>query len=114
MRNMESLVHPRSDASEIRLKAFVLGFLGLLCAMTIGFVSEIRLLDPDAPDYGYDEALGTDTSSLPSASFLSNHSNDGPATAGASRDGLDRLSVNAAPSSPTAKLQPATGGRDVE
>jgi hypothetical protein len=63
----------------------------MLCATVIELVSEIRSLKPHSPDYGYDEALGTETSFLSSANFLSNCSDDGPATAGASKDGLDSL-----------------------
>lgn len=86
------LRHAQPDA---RIKSFALAFVGLLCAMVIGFASEIRPLKPDSPDYGYDEALGIETSSPSSANPLSNCSSDSPATAGASEDGLDARGVSA-------------------
>jgi hypothetical protein len=75
--------------------SFALAFVVLLCATVIGFVSEIRPLNPDSPDYGYDEALGTETSSLSSATFVSSGSCDSASSAGASKDGLDGLGVSA-------------------
>jgi hypothetical protein len=119
MRNLDRLSRTTSDTSENRVRSFALAFVGLLCAMVIGFVSEIRPLEPDSPDYGYDEALETETSSLSSANFLSNCSDDGPTIAGASKDGLDRLGVSVivahAAASPTAKLHAkAIGGNHVE
>ena len=119
MRDMDRLSRTTSDTSEIRLRSFALAFVGMLCATVIGFVSEIRPLNPNSPNYGYDKALETQTSSLSSASFLSNCDDDGAAIAGASKDGLDRLGVSAivahvAPSS-TAKLHTqAIGGHGVE
>ena len=119
MRNMDRLSRTTSDTSEIRLRSFALAFVGMLCATVIGFVSEIRPLNPNSPDYGYDKALGTQTSSLSSASFLSNCDDDGAAIAGASTDGLDRLGVSAivahVAASSTAKLHAkAIGGNHVE
>jgi hypothetical protein len=107
------------DTSEIRLRSFALAVVGMLCATVIGFVSEIRPLNPNSPDYGYDEALGTQTSSLSSASFLSNSDDDGAAIPGASKDGLDRLGVSAivahVAASSAAKLHAkAIGGNHVE
>jgi hypothetical protein len=94
--------------SDVWVRLFAFAFVGLLCAAVIGFVSEIRPLKPDKPDYGYDEALGTETSSLSSANFVSNCSGDSPATAGASKDGLDGRGVSAiaahAAESPTANF----------
>jgi hypothetical protein len=90
---MDRLFRPTSDTSEIRLWPFALGVLGSLCAMAIGFVSEVRPLRPDSPEYGYDDSLGTETSSLSSTNLLSNCSNGSRATVGASKDGLDKLGV---------------------
>jgi hypothetical protein len=84
-----------SNRWDVRVRSFALAFVGLLCAMVIGFVSEIHPLNPDSPDYGYDEALGTQTSSLSSATFVPNRSCDSAATTGASKDGLDRLGASA-------------------
>jgi hypothetical protein len=92
MRDMSRLSRATLDTSEIRLRSFALPFVGVLCAIVIGFLSEIRPLNPNSPDYGYDKALGTQTSS---ASFMSNCDDDGAAIAGASKDGLDRLGVRA-------------------
>jgi hypothetical protein len=81
--------------------------------MFIGFVWEIRPLKLDSPEYGYDEALGTETSSLPSANFLTNCADNcadhSPAIARASKDGVDRLAASAivhAAASPTAGFTP--------
>jgi len=99
-----------SVQSDARVRSFALAFVGLLCATVIGFVSEIRPLKPDSPDYGYDEALGTVASSLSSANFLSNCADDSPAIARASKDGLDKLRVSAiaarAAASSTASFTP--------
>jgi hypothetical protein len=46
-----------SIESDVRVRSFALAFLGFLCAMFIGFVSEIRPLKLDSPEYGYDEAF---------------------------------------------------------
>jgi hypothetical protein len=97
-----------SIRSDVWVRSFAFAFVGSLCATVIGFVSEIRPLKPDSPDYGYDEALGTETPSLSSANFMSNCSGDSPATAGASKDVLDGLGVSAiaayAAESPTANF----------
>jgi hypothetical protein len=84
-----------SNPSDVGVRSFALAFFGLLCATVVGFMSEIRPLKPDSPDYDYDEALGIGTSSLYSAKYESNCSDDSPATAGASKGGLDRLGVSA-------------------
>src|SRR5215471_6806069 len=47
--------------TDVRVKSFVLAFVSMLCTTVIGFVPEIRPLKSDSPDYGYDEALGTET-----------------------------------------------------
>ena len=74
---------------------FALAFVGMLCATVIGFVSEIRPLKPASPDYGYDEALGTETSFLSPAKLLPNCSDASRDTAEASKSGSDRLGITA-------------------
>jgi hypothetical protein len=91
-----------SNKWDLLVRSFALAFVGLLCATVIGFVSEIRPLKPDSPDYGYDEALGRGTSSPPSADFVSNCSGAGPATARASKGGSDRLGLSAIAAQATA------------
>jgi hypothetical protein len=102
------LARVASILSDAPTRSFGLAFAGLLCATVIGLASEIRPLKPDSPDYGYDEALGAETSSLSGASFLS-CSVDGPATAGASVGGFDRRGARAigaqASASPTSQLR---------
>ena len=98
----------RSLQSGVRVRSFALALIGLLCATVISFVSEIRSLKQHSSNYGYDEAFGTESSSVPSANFLSNCSDDSRATARASKDGLDGLGVSAitahAAASPTANF----------
>jgi hypothetical protein len=57
------------------VKLLALAFIGLLCATLIGFVSGIRPLKRDLPDFGYDESLGIESSSLSSVNFRLNCSN---------------------------------------
>jgi hypothetical protein len=94
--------------SDVRVRSFALAFVGMLCATVIAFVSEIGSLRQHSPNYGYDEALGTDTYSLSRANFLSNCSDDSRATARASKNGLDGLGVSTiaahAAASPTASF----------
>ena len=52
-------LHPPWVQADVRVKSFALAFVSMLCATVIGFVSEIRPLKSDLPDYGYNEALGT-------------------------------------------------------
>ncbi len=85
----------RSNMSEIPARSFMLGFAGLLFVTVVGFVSASKTSIPTLADYGYDEALGTQTSSLSSASFLSNCSDGGPTIAGWSKDGLEKLEASA-------------------
>jgi hypothetical protein len=109
----------RSDASDILVSRpsiqqdlwtrwLAFAFVGLLGAMVIGFVSEIRPLKLNSPDYGYDEALEAEASSLSSVNSPSDCSGDGPATAGASEGGFDRRGPSAiaghAAVSPTASI----------
>jgi hypothetical protein len=81
--------------SEFQARSFMLGFAGLLFVTVIGFVSVTQALISTSADYGYDEALGTQTSSLSSLSFSSNCSDDGPTIAGASSDGSEKLQASA-------------------
>ena len=53
-----------ADPSEFRIQSFVLAFVGMLCATVLGFVSEMRPLDPNSADHGYDESLGSQTFSI--------------------------------------------------
>ncbi len=105
---------PSSDRSEVRIRSFVLAFVGMLCATFIGFVSEIRPLDPSSPDHGYDEALGTQTSSLSSANFPRNGSDEGAEIFAGAKGGKERLGVRATvgcvDASLNASLCPKTGG----
>ncbi len=84
-----------SNRSGVRVRSFMLAFVGMLCATFIGFVSEIRPLNPYSPDHGYDEALGTQTFSLSSANFSANGSDEGTATFGGAKGGRERLGVRA-------------------
>lgn len=95
MTDMDRLSRTTSDTSEIRLRLFALGFVGLLCAMTIGFIFALRLLVPNSVDYGYDERVGTGSLSASRAGRMSDCLGDNAAIAGASRDGLDRVGVSA-------------------
>ena len=77
------------------MKSFALAFVSMLCATVIGFVSEIRPLEPDSPDYGYDEALGPESSFLSRARLQSNCSGASQGTAEAFSGGSDRLRISA-------------------
>ena len=81
------------DRSEIPALPFVLGFAGLLLVTVVGFrcASETSI----STGYGYDEALGTQTYSLSSPTFLANCYDDGPTIAGASEDGSEKLWASA-------------------
>lgn len=83
--------------ADVRVKSFALAFVGMLCAMVIGFMSEIRPLKSDSPDYGYDEALGTETSFLSRERLQSNCSGASQGTAEASNGGSDRPGIGAMP-----------------
>jgi hypothetical protein len=114
MRDLDRLSHTTSAGS------FALGFFGLLCAMAVGFVSELRPPVSNSVDYGYDEQLGTQTPSPSGANLVSNCSDKGAAIVGsAAMDSLDELRAGAivargGPPS-TAKLQTeAIGGHHVE
>ena len=97
--------------------SFVLAFVGMLCATFIGFVSEMRPLTPDLPNRGYDEALGTQTYSVPSVTIPAKGS-DGGAIAGRLRRGPKTAATEAAVAcvavSATANLQRTAGGDHVE
>jgi len=109
-KQLQSAASPDAPSNrwDVPVRSFVLAFVGLLCATVIGFVSEVRPLNPDSPDYGYDEALGTESSSPSSATLESICSCDSAASAGASKDALDGLAVTAiaahAAESPTANF----------
>ena len=53
----------RSSRSDVEMRRFVLVFVAMLCATFMGFVSEIRPVDPTSSDHGYDETLETRASS---------------------------------------------------
>jgi hypothetical protein len=93
---------------------FVLAFVGMLCATFIGFVSEMRPLTPDLPDRGYDEALGTQTNSVPG--IPAKGSDCGASFAGELRCGPTTPPIEAAvacvAASTTANLQPTIIGGD--
>ena len=105
-----------SNQSDVRIRSFVLAFVGMLCATFIGFVSEIRPLSPNSPDHGYDEALGARTSSLSSANFPMNSSDDDAAIVGGTMGSPDRPAVRATvgcvDASSTANLHAKTIGGD--
>ncbi len=120
MRDLDRLSRTTSDTSENRVGSFALGFFALLCAMAVGFVSELRPPVSNSVDYGYDEQLGAQTPSLSGARLVSNCSDKGAAILGAAAmDSLDELRAGAivargGPQS-TAKLQTeAIGGHHVE
>ena len=105
-----------SNTSELQIGKAVLGLLGMFGAMAIGAVSEIRPLEPNSPEYGYDEALGTLVSSPLSANFLSNCYGDA-GIAATSNDCSDRFAVRAvvAQARPsTANLRAQASCRDME
>ena len=104
---------------ELPARSFMLGFVGLLFVTVIGFVSATQALISTPADYGYDEALGTQSSSLSSLNFSSNCSDDDPTIAGVSKDGSEKLEASAivAPGagSSAANLHPrANEGNHVE
>ena len=82
--------------SRNRVGSFALGSFGLLCAMAVGFVSELRPPVTISVDPGYDEQLGAQTLSLSGARHVSNCSDQGAAIVGAAAmDSLDELSASA-------------------
>lgn len=101
-------VDPPWVQAGVRLKSFALAFVSMLCATVTGFVSEIRPLKSDSPDYGYDEALGTEISFLSRARLQSHCSGASQGAAEASRGRSDRLRISAmaahAAPSPTASV----------
>ncbi len=86
---------PSSDRSDVRIGSFVLASIGMLCAAFLGFVSEIRPLDPNSPDRGYDEALGNRTLSVSSANFPRDRCDEGAPIFGAAMGGRERTGVRA-------------------
>ena len=85
----------REDRSEIPTLSFMLGFAGLLFVTVVGFGCASETSISTSAGYGYDEALGTQTSSLSSPTFLANCYDDGPTIAGASEDGSEKLWASA-------------------
>jgi hypothetical protein len=120
MRDLDRLSRTTTDTSENRVGSFALGIFGLLCAMAVGFMSELRPPVSSPVDYGYDEQLGAQAASLSGAKLVSNCSDKGAAMVGAAAmDSLDELRAGATagrggPPS-TAKLQiQGIGGHLVE
>ena len=106
--------HAGPDGLALRISSFAFLFVGLLCAAAIAFAFEMRPIDPNSPDYGYDEALVTQMSRPLSAEFLSNCSDHEAGITGRSKDGFDRLGISTivargAPSS-AANLQATARG----
>lgn len=115
MSEIERLPGTTPDTAKTRVGSFVLAFVGMLCATVIGFVSEIRPLSPNSPDYGYEEAQATEVSALSSATLASNCSDDRGAESVAAKDSLEGLRVSAiaarADESETVRFHPqAMGG----
>ena len=84
--------HAAPDGSALRVSSFAFLFVGLLCAAA--FASEIRPIDSNSPDYGYDEALVSQMSPALSAELLSNCSDHDAGITGRSKDGFDRLGIS--------------------
>jgi hypothetical protein len=112
---LPSRVQKRQDSAE-PVGSFVLAFVGMLCATFIGFVSEMRPLTPDLPDRGYDEALGTQTYSVPGVTIPTHGSDSGASIAAGLRCGPPTPAIKAAVAcvavSATANPQPRTIGDD--
>jgi hypothetical protein len=113
MSDSDRVCRATPDAPEIRVWPFAFGFVGLLCAMAIEFVSASRLPVPNSVDYGYDERLEAGSKTELSCS------DKGAAIVRSAMDNLDdlRASATVARSGPqsTAKLQTeAIGDHHVE
>jgi hypothetical protein len=80
---------------EFPARSFMLGFTGLLFLTVVGFVSATQALTSTSADYGYDEALGTQSSSLSGLNFSSNCSDNDTTIAGVSKDGSEKLEASA-------------------
>jgi hypothetical protein len=80
---------------EFPARSFVLGFVGLLFLTVVGFVSATQALTSTSADYGYDEALGTQSSSLSGLNFPSNCSDNDTTIASESKDGSEKLEASA-------------------
>jgi hypothetical protein len=121
MRDLDRLFRTTLHTSENRVGSFALGFFGLLCAMAVGFVSELRPLVSNSVDYSYDEQPETQAPSLSGAKVVSTCSDKGAAMVGAvAMDSLDddltagAITARSGPQS-IAKLQTeAIGGHHVE
>jgi hypothetical protein len=112
---LASRVQKRQDSAK-PVESFVLVFVGMLCATFIGFVSEMRPLTSDLPDRGYDEALGTQTNSVPG--IPAKGSDRGASLAGELRCGPTTPAIEAAvvcvSASATASLPTTIGGDHVQ
>ena len=96
MSDSDRVCRATPDAPEIRVWPFAFGFVGLLCAMAIEFVSASRLPVPNSVDYGYDEQLGAQTTSLSGAKLVANCSDKAAGIVGAAAmDSLDELRAGA-------------------
>ena len=93
LRRHEGALASPSVQSGFDLRWFALALVGSVCATMIGFVSEIRPLKAESPDYGYDEALGTQSASMSSSSAPS-CSDDCRVAVGMSDDGSKRLGAS--------------------
>ena len=98
---------------------FVLALAAMLCATFIGFMSEIRPVDPNSSDHGYDETLGTRTAPPSGANFPIHSSHEDVAIFGEGRGGRDELGARATigcvDMSSTAKSHSmTTGGEHVD
>jgi hypothetical protein len=80
---------------EFPARSFMLVFVGLLFVTVIGFVSATQALTSTSADYGYDEAFGTQSSSLSGLKFSSNCSDNHTTIAGVSKDGSEKLEASA-------------------
>jgi hypothetical protein len=83
MSDSDRLCRTRPDTPEMRVWWFAFGFVGLLCAIAIEFVSASRLPLANSVDYGYDERLEAGSKTELSCS------DKGAAIVGSAMDNLD-------------------------
>ena len=92
----------------------MLGFVVMLCATFIGFVSEIRPLGPDSLDRGYDDALENQTLSLVNGAIPVKASDGAAPVAPGSKGDPKAPAIEAAvacvDASPSANLHARTAG----
>jgi hypothetical protein len=55
-------------SSQISARSLAVGFLGLMCAIVVGFGSTLKTATPNSSDYGYPEPLEGPVSRLSAAS----------------------------------------------